>query len=308
MVKLAIKNYPRDFYRIFKLFGKTPRITKRKVAKDLKINEKTAAAWMDIAFTQRIIIPPVLRRKSFLNFREHIYFLKVKDPSELFEELRISEEVTYYSVLTGHANFQIISSSPLDLKGEIILSGERSDYHVSVPPKCTFQQSVEVIRQNLDDLNYSEFLPSPLVYHDTIFEPWDEEDEILFWEFKDELRRKFKPVMQEHLISSSKIMGWYRRREDFASVITMFFPEGEKAYLPTVYSIETGYDQLLIDLFSELPVSTVFYRVADRLIMVLYLPFLVDARKFVRRTFSRLQKEELIGDYTNSNIEYYHRS
>lgn len=305
----VVKNFPRDYHGILALLYENPRIAKRRIAEILGINEKTAADWLDIAFRHRIIIPPVLRRRAFLNFGEHLYFLRVDDPYETFERLRKSKDITYYAVLTGFANFEIIANGPIDPPGEIVFSGRRSDYFVPPPPKVGFDESVVNLRKQLSYLRRPRTKDSPLMYHDTVYEPWDEEDELLYWEFKDDVRlKKLTWVMKETLISSTKVLGWFRRMKDFGTVITMFFPGGEEAYLPAIFVIKTEYDQVLIDLFSKLPASTVFYRLNDYLVMILYLPFSAAVTMFVREALNKMRRERLIEAYNNANIEFHHRS
>ena len=103
-------------------------------------------------------------------------------------------------------------------------------------------------------------------------------------------------------------MTWIRNRDDFSQTITMYFPEGLNTYQPTVFCVESEYDSVLIDLFSWLPVSTVFYRVEDKLLISFYLPYNLEGRYIVREVLSTLRKKELVTNYTNSIVEYYFRS
>ena len=87
----------------------------------------------------------------------------------------------------------------------------------------------------------------------------------------------------------------------------MYFPEGERAYQCMLFAVETEYDSLLLDLFSELPTSAVFCKVDRFVLMALYIPFLYIAQSMIRRVLSYLQKKELIHRYINSIIEYSYR-
>lgn len=48
---------------------------------------------------------------------------------------------------------------------------------------------------------------------------------------------------------------------------TRYFPEGAKAYDPYLFVFETDYEDFIVDLFSELPTSTFFFKVSDKLLM-----------------------------------------
>jgi hypothetical protein len=283
-----------------------PRISLSEIGRRMGIDKRTAASWWNIAVENRIIIPPVLRRKSFLNFRENIYFLKVKDPAKLFEKLKDSREITYYMVQTGFSNFGITSHTKVDPPGDIMLSGERSDYYVSVPPNYTFKKAVQIIQKKLESVDISDLKPSPLVYHNTTY-PWDEKDDMLYYEFRNDMRRPLSSVMRETHVYSDKIMSWIRSRDEFGQTLTFFYPEGERMYLPSIYVLKTGYDSLVIDLFSQLPVTSAFYRVGDRFVMNLYVPFRLIVRSLVRNVLSRLQDESLIEGYDNAIVEYHYR-
>lgn len=307
MSHFTFRNFPRDLYGMFTYIHEEPRISLSEIARRMQIDKRTASAWWKIAVENGIIVPPVLRRKSFLNFREYVYFLKVKDPAKLFEKLKESTEIIYYMVQTGFSNFGITSKNPIDPPDDVVLSGERSDYCLSIPPNCSFEKSLEVIQEKLTVLKDVELKPSPLVYHDSFYEPWDEKDEILYWEYYYNMRKPLSSVMRENQIYSDKIMNWIRRRNEFGQILMFYFPEGERTYLPSIYVLKTDYDSVVIDLFSQLPVSSAFYRVGGCLVMTLYVPFRLIVRSSVRNVLSRLQEEALVEEYDNTIVEYHYR-
>ncbi len=136
---------------------------------------------------------------------------------------------------------------------------------------------------------------------------WDEKDELLYWTLKDNMRKPFSPIIKKYKIYSDKIMKWIRRRNEFGNIYTMYYPEGEETYLTCVYAFITDHDSLIIDLFSQLSTPSVFYRLSNRLVMTIYVPFPYTARTFVRKVLSTLQKENLVEDYSNSIMEYSFR-
>jgi len=72
-------------------------------------------------------------------------------------------------------------------------------------------------------------------------------------------------------------------------------------------SFQGGGDRSALDIFSELPTTTVFYRLSGKVMMLAYLPFTLEGRSVVRKALSILEKEELVTSYTNSVIEYHYR-
>ena len=306
-VKSTFWTHTGNPYNIFEMLTEETRIPKTTIAKRLKINPKTADIWYNDAVTLHIVIPPFLRRKSFTNFREYFYFINTNDPHECYQRMKSRKEVMYCTVQSGFSNMQIISRTPLDLEERIVLSGERSDYCVTTPKDQTFEKANSIIEKKLKKIDESEILPSPLIYHDSIYEPWDDLDEAIYKSLTNDLRKPWAHVLSESGAYSDKVMNWFRTRDQFGHTITMYFPRGESAYQCMVFAVETENDQLLIDLFSELPTSAVFCRVEKVVLMSLYIPFLYIAQSMVRRVLSHLQKRVLIDRYINSIIEYSYR-
>lgn len=306
MSKFTFKNFPRDLYGLFSFVNKDPRISLSEIGRQMGIDRRTATSWWKLAVENRIIIPPILRKKSFLNFREQVYFLKVRDPHKLFKKLVDDKNITYYMVQTGFSNFVITAKKKIDPPGEIIFSGERSDSFVSTPMNCTYEEAARRISQKLDHID-DDPQPSPLVYHDTIYESWDKNDELIYRELCNDMRKPLLPLMKKYHLYSDKIMNWIKNRDQFGQTFTFFYPEGEGAYLPIIYAMKTEYDTLIIDLFSRLPVNSVFYRIDKYLLLTIYIPFRYFLRLLIRKVFSDLGEANLIEDYDNAVIEYHYR-
>ena len=269
-------------YKMFELFIENPRIPKTQMARALKINPDTLRIWYDEAVQKRIIILPIFRRKSFENFREYFYFLNHPHPHQLFEELHEAKDITYFSVQTGFINFQIISKTPLpQFEDCAVFKGTRSDYYVTIPSECSFKQSISRIKEKMENLDSYEWKPSPLVFREKKYEPWDEADEKIYWKLADDARKPFREIIREIDTYSDKVLDWFENKDRFGQIITMYFPEGEGSYQPSLFSIKTENDALLIDLFSRFPISNVFYRINDRLMMLINLPFLIDVKILV---------------------------
>jgi hypothetical protein len=296
-----------DPYILYTEVSQDPRIPIIHIARKLNVNPKTAEVWWRNAVEKKIIIPPIFRRKSFLNFREHFYFIRTKDPHESFQRLKSMEDIMYCTVQTGFADMQVVSRAPLTLREDVVLKGQRSDYYVTTPKNHTFEKASRAIDEKLKTIDEMEFLPSPLIFRKEDYSPWDDLDEAIYLSLNGNLRKPWAHVLKESGAYNDKIMKWFRRRDKFGHTITMYFPEGERAYQSSVFALETQHDRLIIDLFSELPSSSVFYRLDKYLIMTLYVSFPLIAKSMVRRVLSCLQKKELMGEYINSIIEYYYR-
>ena len=304
--------YSVDTYDMFLLLKKKPRVTEHAIAKKFHVNDKTAASWWKAALEKNILLLPEFRRKAFHNFCEYFYYVNVEDPHEYFEELmsreaEIKKDIIHFSVQTGFCNFQIVSNKRIHPKGEIILSGARSDYFLSTPERITFEDSLITIEKKLSSLECIECHPSPLVYHESVYEDWDEFDERIYLEFSKNMRKPFKLVLNKTGAKRDQILNWMKRRDQFGHTIVMYFPLGLNSYQPTIYCIDTCFDSLLIDFFSSLTVPTVFYRIGEKLMVKVYLQNNSLEGKYIsNKVLSKLRKKELVEGYTSSIVQYYY--
>lgn len=306
-MKFTFWPYTVDTYDLFRVVLENPRIPKNRISSHFKVkNPKTGESWFNAAVRKQIIGVPIFRRFAFENFREHVYFVKTDYPDRLYEELKKeSADLMYFCVQTGPSNFQIISTKEIDPRGEVVLSGVRSDYYVTVPPRSSPETSVSAILRKAERACES-VRASPLVRREGAYEKWDKGMEAIYRALRNDMRKPFLQVINEVGTYSDKIMKWMRSRHEFGQTIVTYFPLGVASYRLVTFLIETECDSLFIDLFSSFPASTVFYRVEDHLIMAVYLPYTLEGRSIVHKVLSILGKKELVGKYTNSVSEYHY--
>jgi hypothetical protein len=301
--------YRVDTYELYQVVSNNPRLKKKDISQAFHVNEKTGAHWWSEALSRGIIRPPIFRRKSFSNFREYFYFLNVEDPHELFVNLHEKRGLMFFSVQSGFSNVQVVSQKKMNFS-DVVISGERSDYFVTTPCKCSFDDAVQVMLKKVGSIADLDVGPSPLVYHDDDF-VWDENDEKIYGELCNDFRKPFREVLRNTGTYSDKLLRWIRNRDQFGQTIVMYFPEGLGAYQPTTFLVETEYDSLLIEIFSCLPVPTVFYRIGAVVLFNVFLPFSlggeVPYRSVPYVVLNELRKKKLVLKYTNSIDQYYYR-
>jgi hypothetical protein len=304
-------SYKIDTYELFQYISANPRMRKKSISYLYNVNEKTGAKWWNQAMRRGIIRPPIFRRKSYLNFREYFYYLHVEDPHELYLELKEETDLMFISVQSGFSNFQVVSHQKLDLNdSDIVVSGARSDFYVTPPRRSSFSDSFSLIQAKLENIDSLKISPTPLMYHNEVYE-WDELDEKIYREVFNDFRKSYRTILKNTGAYSKKILRWLRTCDQFGQTIVMYFPDGLGAYQPTTYLVETEYDSLLIDLFSCFPVSTVFFRLGKYLLFKVYLPFSLDGdppyRSIPYTILNFLKKRKLVLNYTNSIDQYYYR-
>ena len=200
--------------------------------------------------------------------KEYIYFLNCKDPLETYKKYSEDMNVVYHAVMIGFANLMIISREKFNPEGEIVHEGYRSDYHFAYAPNHSWEKAIQNMQNKSQHFSAQDYESQGIIGTRWGEEtPWDKEDEILFREFKYDLRKPLTKVMKKHLISTTKIYQWLDRLPECCTVFTRYFPEGASSYDPFLFMFDTDYEDFIIDLFSELPTSAYFFKVSDRLFL-----------------------------------------
>lgn len=69
-----------------------------------------------------------------------------------------------------------------------MILGARSDYYVTVPRHCSFDDSVSMILRKLENISDTDPSPSPLIYRDKAYPGWDESDEKIYRELYNDFK------------------------------------------------------------------------------------------------------------------------
>ncbi len=137
---------------------------------------------------------------------------------------------------------------------------------------------------------------------------WDEEDWKLFDYFRFNMRKKFKHLRKEYPISWRKYGEWKTTLRKHCTILMFYFPEGRHAYDSVTLCFRTDYEKFIVQLFSRLPATSVFYKIGDYLLTNLFVPW---DYKYQMRTYdiiSRLLTQKIITDFTDGNriVQWYH--
>lgn len=258
----------RQQYRvIFELLDREPRIYIKDIALKLRIDPNTASNRFAKALTEKYFSLPQVRKCSYRNMIEHVYFVDCRNPLELFRQCQKDSNVIYNATMSGFASMWIITKEKIDIEGTVI-NGPRSDYHVSYPPNYSWKEAIQIMQRKAETFNLREYQPKRIIrnhWNEPI--EWDTTDEILYREFKYDLRKKFTSIMRTHHISANRIYRFLGRVHECCTVFTRYFPESIMAYDPYLFMLETDYEDFVIELFSELPTSSFFFKVADKLFL-----------------------------------------
>jgi hypothetical protein len=271
-MKFTEERLRREYRIIYELLDRAPRVQVKEITRAAGINRNTAGARLRDAFEKGYIVGPQIRKKSFSNFAEYIYFVRSDDPIGLFRECTQDTDVVYHTLMDGFSNLRIISLRELDLDG-IIVGGRRSDYHISHAPDHSWEHSIKTMQNMLDTFDPVTYVPRGFINtHWSESIEWNERDEILFRELKYDLRKPLEPIVKDkYNIWSGSAYQWLERLPECCTIFTCYFPETVPAYDPYVFMVETDYEDFVIELFSQLPTTTWFYRVQDNLFLDVWL-------------------------------------
>ncbi|MGC1121134.1 MAG: hypothetical protein WBA22_08565 [Candidatus Methanofastidiosia archaeon] len=306
-------------YRIiYEKFTACPRVKVRDVSSLLRVNRHCASLKIREAFNLGFVLAPQLRKRSYVNMKEYMYFVNCMHPFNLYKEYSKDLNVVYHARMVGFANMWIVANRKMDVEGKTVVEGFRSDYYVAHAPNHSWQKAVDVMWKKVKGFDPDTYQPKGfIVNHSNESIHWDSQDEILFQEFKYDLRRNLSPIMKEHGISARKIYSFFDKMHRCCSVFTRFFPETILSYDLYLFMFETEYEDFVIELVSELPTSPFFFKIRDTLFMYtnvdksfsrrvgldmsdvsqLHIPLLVDA--LIKKGIVK-REDHAIAEYSNA--------
>lgn len=283
----AIKRFRRHCRLIYEIFFRNYRVSINDLNETLKI--RNASRTVKKAREEQYIVGPEARKLSYANFPEYMYFADCDDPDLLYQKYREDKNVILHASMYGFANLWVISKEKMDIEGDIIVEGLRSDYYVAFAPNQSWDDAIRIIREKIRDFDPKEYISKGYIkthFNETI--DWSEKDEILYRYFKYDLRKPFAPVMDEYKICTYTVYKWLERLPDCCTIATSYFPEKLSEYEPYLFLFETDYEDFIVDLFSELPSSSWFFKVSDKLFLYARIP-----KKFIKKIDLRVAPNRL---------------
>ncbi|MGD2248800.1 MAG: hypothetical protein PVF58_10385 [Candidatus Methanofastidiosia archaeon] len=235
-----------------------------------------------------------------------------------------NNNVVYHAQINGFADLWIKSKEKIDFEKfdydiEIIFEGDSSDVYVPFAPNHSWDKALTIMDEMADNFDHRKYRPKEIIktrWNETL-DWWDEKFEILYGEFKYDLRSKYTPIETEHSIWPLYIKEFLDKVEEACTVFTGYFPRTVEVYDPYLFDFETENTDFIIELFSQLPTFSYFFMVSNKLFALLYLK--KDSIRISGRNMldiRKLQIRLLIDDLLNKNIlksekhaivEFYHR-
>jgi DNA-binding Lrp family transcriptional regulator len=298
-----------SYRKIYELLWENPRIYSKSIATALHLDPRTASSRLREAFEQGYISTPQIRKRSYSNINEYLYFLNCTNPLEAY--IRFSEDRTipFHAAMCGFSNMWVTSKKKLNIDEEIVLSGYQSDYHVAFASLYTWERAIHEMMKKVAQFNPDLYEPLECIKTRKSQKiEWDSEDEVLYRYFKYNLRNPFSPVMKKHLISTTKIYEFLKRLPETCTIMTRWLPESIYQYDPYLFMFHTDYEDFLIDVFSQLPTSPVFLKADDTLLIYVHVKRtdMADIDKlYIPILIKELFNKHIIHYVSYAIVEYY---
>ncbi len=261
----------RKFRGLYELLFADYRIKNYRISE--KLGYRSVSAILEEAARLQIIMGPMARTLSFSNLLEYVYLFNSEDPDGMYEKYRLDPRVIYNARIAGYNNSLVISREEIDIEGDITVKGPRSDYHVSFAPNQSFEQALLKGLERIEAFSPDSYSPKRFLknhWNETV--KWDENDEKIFNHLKYNLRKKLGPLIKEQHISKNMIYSWFETLHNRCTIVTAYFPESYLNYVSYLYTFNTDYEDFIIEVFSELPTTTISFKVADTLFLYVYAP------------------------------------
>ena len=149
------------------------------------LQKKQASTTLQQALENQIIMGPQLRKKSFENLKEYMYLVTCKKPELFYLIYRENPNIIYHAKMMGFYNLWVVANEKIDIPGDIICEGYRSDYYISYAPDRTWDAAMKIIDKKVKAFDPKDYVQQDFIknhFDETI--PWDETDQLLFGYFK----------------------------------------------------------------------------------------------------------------------------
>lgn len=141
-----------------------------------------------------------------------MHLVDSEDPLELFLHYVKIKDIVYLARMEGSANIWMTSKEKIGIEGDILVSGLRSDYHMSFPPNHSRKTTKKNMNKKVEKFDSRNYQPQNTLktHWDRTIE-WSKEDEILHRELKYDLRKPLTPILKKHYVPKDKIDQFFQR-------------------------------------------------------------------------------------------------
>ncbi len=294
------------YYRIFCQIYDEPRAQIYEISKALGVYRKSVSRALQEMIDQQILVGPQLRLKPMQKKPKIYYVVDFDDPFKAHDKLIGSKNFTYIGIVFG--DFPVIVAGDPGMNfddypgfNKIILSGERGEIFT---PKASSLGWEECGGRILQEIEKSDTWRKSTWASEPVDITWDHQEWEFFQEFGGDIRRRVAPLVRERDVSFRKFYEWLNTLNRFATTHTWFYPEGYGSYTTYIFLFKTDYEHALMDLFSLLPTTPMFFKVGSYLLTMIYIrtdPLIVP----LSRAIYILKERSIIRDFYKGIVVMY---
>jgi len=294
-------------YQIYSFRYDDPWIPNKKVAKLVRRPTSTVDRYAKQAEEEGVLWNGSL---GLRHPDRNVSLLLFEDKWRTFKALQKYPAVGYLAVCQGDWDIMALYDGTMDFsqvpgyKGKI-MEGWREEVFT---PKVTFTTWESCFTRMEDFVNQGESLEKSKITCNLSYPDWNEEEWKMYWYFRSNLRKKFCKLRKDYLISWRKYKEWKSTLKKYCTIMLEYYPEGYKAYDSITFCFRTDYENTLVELFSNFPTASFFYKVGEYLLANAFLPQDFEQQTRLYETLSQLLKKRILTEYTDGhNIVYYLR-
>jgi hypothetical protein len=267
-MKLSSKEKRRQYRIIYESLYEDARITITDLSKKMGASLETTSKRVNEAFDEGYLLKSQIRKRSYANIKQYMFFVDCEDPLESYLRYLEDEQVVYHAVMEGFSNLWVTSLDKMIIEGNILVGGPVSDMHVSFAPPHSWGEAKKIMWKKVEAFDPTDYESRGTIqtHFDKEME-WEEEDEVLYKNLKYDLRKPLYPIARKNHISGQRAWDWLEKLPECCSIMTPYYPQTRSAYNSYIFVFETEYEDFIIDVFSELPSSCVFFKVSNKLVL-----------------------------------------
>jgi hypothetical protein len=129
-MRTSLEDRIKQYRILYEELNKSHRVKIKKLSQILGMKLNTTSKRLNEAFNLGYVTFPQLRKRSYANMKEYVYFVRCPFSFPLYQKYNEDNNVVYYAAMSGFANLWIISNKEIDIEGDVIFSGLRSDLPV----------------------------------------------------------------------------------------------------------------------------------------------------------------------------------
>ncbi|MBU7028080.1 MAG: winged helix-turn-helix domain-containing protein [Theionarchaea archaeon] len=256
----------RRFFEIYTQLYENPFMSQNQIARNTGIPRGSISRYLEEMYERSIMKGPQIFVKPAQNYHLYASFCQFEDPYAAYKGLKELPHVVYRSWNCGEWNITLIIDTLMNfsvLKGfkECIHQGVKS---VTYLPKVTtldWDKSLKKIQQMISTPK-----EKTTFYEEIPINQWNNQEWILYNEFKDNTRVQAFPILKKYKIRYETVEKWISEIPQYASIHTGFYPQGASNYFASDFLFQSDFHSQLTNVLGSLPSTSVFFSVGQYLL------------------------------------------